>query len=199
MVTDDLLNESIETVATRALQKEMHSKDNNVEPESSFKKDDRVWVFFKTSKQNEKVRWIEERVLEALAHEVKCRRTKKGPPMTVAYEHLRVAPKGELANDLFDKSLEEELYMEEINQEAGSRGTDEVGGYGSVPETDAVRAENSMDNTNTAADIVETTVVDDSPPDHTSTIRETIMEDIFGSDADDITPLRRKNSLMSTV
>lgn len=105
MVTEDLLYAHIETVNTRSLQKAMHSKDNGVEHASSFKKDDLVWVFFKTSKQNERVRWIEEMVLESLPHGVKCRRDKKGPPMTVAYEHFRVARKGDLESELFSKSL----------------------------------------------------------------------------------------------
>lgn len=33
--------------------------------------------------------------------------------MTVIYEHVRIAPKGELEKDLFKRSLEEELYIGE--------------------------------------------------------------------------------------
>ena len=79
-----------------------------------------MWVFFKNSKKNERVRWIEDRVINSEQHGVKCRRENKGPAMTVAYEHMRMAPKRNLAEELFSRTLEDELYTEQISDVDGT-------------------------------------------------------------------------------
>lgn len=66
----------------------------------------RIWVYFNTSKQNDPVRWIPATVVEAGKHLVKCRRSKKGPPISVAYTHIRVAPDGELAKEMIEGTSE---------------------------------------------------------------------------------------------
>lgn len=110
VVSQDLLDAHIETTAIRAIQRTKRAKDNGVEPKSTFNRGDRVWVFYKSSQQNIPVGWIEARVVEAHEHYVKCRRSAKGPPMSIAYEHVRLAPKSELTNELTRYSLEDELY-----------------------------------------------------------------------------------------
>lgn len=40
---------------------------------------------------------------------MKCRRSEKGPSMTVAYERIRVAPSGALAKELLSLTLENEM------------------------------------------------------------------------------------------
>lgn len=77
---------------------------------SSFKKGERVWVYYNTSAQNDRERWVSARVVEAAPHGLKCRRLNKRPPMTAAHEKFRIAPKGKLASELLDKTLEDELY-----------------------------------------------------------------------------------------
>ena len=108
-VSQELLDAHIESVAIRAVQKVLRSKIPSVRPHTSFKAGMRVWIFFKTSKQNERPRWVEARVVEAQEHILKCRRSKKGSPMRIAYEHVRIAPEGELTRELMGKSLEDEL------------------------------------------------------------------------------------------
>ena len=108
-VSQELLDAHIESVAIRAIQKVLRSKVPNVPPYTSFKAGMRVWVFYKTSKQNERPRWVEARVVEAQEHILKCRRHKKGLPMRIAYEHVRIAPEGNLTRELMEKSLEDEL------------------------------------------------------------------------------------------
>lgn len=55
-----------------------------------------VIVYYKSSKQNEANEWIPAKVQRASQHIVTCRKSGKGPPMNVAYEDLRLLPKGEL-------------------------------------------------------------------------------------------------------
>lgn len=112
-VSQSMLDAHMESVAVRAINRVSRSKMRNVEPRSSFPKGAKVWIYYKTSKQNERPRWVEAWVIEAEVHMVKCRRNKKGPPMSVAYEHIRIAPKGELAQELMKCSLEEELAQDE--------------------------------------------------------------------------------------
>lgn len=108
-VSQELLDAHIEAVSIRAVQKVMRCKAPSVQPHTSFKPGMRIWVFYKTSKQNERPRWVEARVVEAKEHILKCRRNKKGLPMRVAYEHVRIAPEGELTRELMETSLEDEL------------------------------------------------------------------------------------------
>ena len=109
MVTPEVLEAHMESVAMRAIQKEVHSKIRNVEPHSSFEKGMRVSVFLKTSKQNERSRWVEAWVEKATRHFLKCKRNRRGSTMTVACEHVRIAPKGDLPKDLMLQSLEDEF------------------------------------------------------------------------------------------
>ena len=87
--------------------KVMRSKVSCLQPHTSFKAGMKVWVFYKTSKQNERPRWVEARRVEAKEHVLKCRRRNKGLPMGVAYEHVRIAPQGELIGELLRSSLED--------------------------------------------------------------------------------------------
>lgn len=68
MVTSNQFYVHIETVTTRTIQREIHSNENNVEPASSFKNGDQVWVLFNNSKLKERFRWIHPTVVEAVAH-----------------------------------------------------------------------------------------------------------------------------------
>ena len=111
-VSQGLLEAHLEAVAINAIQRVERSKVRNVEPHTSFAKGMRVWVNFKTSKQNERPRWIKARVIIATPYKLKGHRSKRGQPMRVAYEHVRIAPRGELSRDLMKRSLEDELAQE---------------------------------------------------------------------------------------
>lgn len=63
--------------------------------------------FYDTSKQSERKRCIEARVVSTHEHFGKCCRNNSGPPMTVALEHVHIAPQNELARQLLDPSLED--------------------------------------------------------------------------------------------
>ena len=108
-VSQELLDAHVETVAIRAVQKVMRSKVSCVQPRTSFKAGMKAWVSYKTSKQNERPRCVEARVVEAKEHVLKYHRRKKGLPMDVAYEPVRIAPQGELTRELLQSSLEDEL------------------------------------------------------------------------------------------
>lgn len=69
----------------------------------------RVWVFVKASKHNELVDWLQAPVVEYGYHMVKCRRSARGLPITVAYEQIRIASEGDVANEFMRGILEDIL------------------------------------------------------------------------------------------
>lgn len=108
-VTQDLLNAHKEQVATRALQRLLHSRLPDSPTPEMFAPGDNVWVFYNTSKQNVKPEWVRAKVIQAEQHHLIARRSLRGPPMRVAYEDVRLAPSGQLAQELLSCSVEPEL------------------------------------------------------------------------------------------
>lgn len=186
VVTIDILNAHVAVVATRALHRVMKSRDNNVQAKEAFKKGDQVWVFFKTSKQNERVRWISAQVVEALKHGLKCRRSNKGQAMTVAYEHVRLAPTGALANELYENSLEDELYSQNgpVHDEADV-GSDELVEQEGVKEVEQAHDREEIDEDEGVISTEEPTpVIDETPPERLPSNRNDLMSEIFSDDYD---------------
>ena len=109
IVTQELLDAHKEQVATRKLQRLLNSRNYNSHRPDLFNAGDRVWVFYRTSKQNEAVEWIAATVIAAYTHYLEVRRTARGRPMRVAYEDVRFQPRSPLAIELLSCSLEEEL------------------------------------------------------------------------------------------
>lgn len=200
VVNAELLEAHIETVATRAIQKAMKYRNNNVIPSNKFNEGDRVWIFYKTSKQNERTRWVEARVISAEQHGLKCRRAAKGPPMMVAYEHVRMAPKGKLAEDLLNKSLEDELYTESYTSSDEEFASDENHEDGNSGNESTVKKEPKID---VEGEIMEqennlgTAVADDAPPSHLESLK--LMRDIFGDEGSENLCTGEKTSLVSAV
>lgn len=108
-VTQELLDAHKQQVATRALQRVLRSRAYNSPPPEMFNANDDVWVFYRTSKQNENVEWVQAKVVSAEQHYLLARRSERGPPMRVAYEDVRLAPQGALAQQLMSCSMEHEL------------------------------------------------------------------------------------------
>lgn len=92
VVTADLLQAHKEQVAVRTLQRLLHSRAPNVIRPDLFNVGDDVWIYYRTSKQNEKDEWIRATVVKAEEHFLTARRSTRGPPMRVAYEDVRFAP-----------------------------------------------------------------------------------------------------------
>ena len=109
IVTDDILQAHREQTAVRIFQRLLHSRIHDVNRSDHFKPGQPVWVFYKTSKQNEPVEWLKTNVVSAHPEFLEVRRAARGQPMRVAYEDVRFAPLGELATGLLSCSLEEEL------------------------------------------------------------------------------------------
>lgn len=65
--------------------------------------------FYDTSKQNDPFIWLEAIVERTGQHIVQCRRSARGPPMRVAYEHVRLKSDVELARSLCHNNMEDEL------------------------------------------------------------------------------------------
>lgn len=109
VVSQKLINAHKEQVATRALQRLLHSRSHDSPTPDMFQPGADVWVFYNTSKQNEKTEWIKAKVVKAERHHLTARRSQRGPPMRVAYEDVRLAPRSTLAQELLSCSVEQEL------------------------------------------------------------------------------------------
>lgn len=115
-VPADLMQAHIEMKSIRAIQKVLKGRAAHTVPPSALYPGRAIWVFYKTSQQNVPVRWVAATVEKAERHFVRCRRSSRGPPMKVAYEHVRLKPQGELTAELSEKSLEDELHDVQFNQ-----------------------------------------------------------------------------------
>lgn len=108
-VTQDILQAHKEQAALRSLQRLLHSRAPSILRKDVLKQSDPVWVFYKSSKQNEKVGWVSATGVKAEDNFLVAKRSDRGPPMRVGYEHIRLAPRGDLAKELLSCSLEEML------------------------------------------------------------------------------------------
>lgn len=59
----------------------------------------RIRVYYETSKQNDREWYADAKDFSANDYIVKYRRSEKAPPISVAYEHIRAAPKSEFFRD----------------------------------------------------------------------------------------------------
>lgn len=130
-VSQEMLDAHIELTATRALQRLLRNRAPSRLPPSALTQGQWVYVFYKTSKQNVRVEWVEAQVVRPLQHYVECRRSGRGPLMRVAYEHLRIKPQSALAQDMAKKSLEDELadirFMDKMEEgDEASKSDDEI-------------------------------------------------------------------------
>lgn len=71
-----------------------------------FTPGDKVWIFYRITKQNEKDEWISATFVQAEQDCLVARRSKHGRPMRAAYEDVRVAPHSELTTELMSCSFE---------------------------------------------------------------------------------------------
>lgn len=108
-VTIELLNAHKEQAATCSLQRLLHSRCPTVISKELFNPGDPICVFYGSSKQNEAVEWAKATVVSAEDHIIVARRSTRGPPMRVAYEDVRFAPRSALTAELRACSLEEAL------------------------------------------------------------------------------------------
>lgn len=106
VVPQELLDAQVQMSAARAVQRLLKAQNPPLTGRDTLPRGTLVWVYYNTSKQNEPVGWVRAVVESAGEHVVRCRRSKRGPPMMVAYEHIRLAPTGELARDMTEGTLE---------------------------------------------------------------------------------------------
>lgn len=96
--------------ATRALHKLLHSRSPNTVPANLLPRDRLIWVFHKSSRQNDPIRWEKAKVISTHPHYVLAKGLSaiRGPPMKVAYEDIRLVPQGKLTEELDTYTLEHE-------------------------------------------------------------------------------------------
>lgn len=110
-VTSDIMDAHKEQVAIRALQRAINTRAPRTIPKSILTAGTSIWVYYDTSAQNEKPKWIPAVVSGAEEHRVECLRkdvnTRRS--MHVAYEDIRLAPEGELTKAMMADTLEDTL------------------------------------------------------------------------------------------
>ena len=72
--------------------------------------------------QNEKVEWVKAKVVKSEQHYRLARKSTRGPPMRIAYEDVRLAPKGSLTQELLSCSLEQELQKHSVDGGVNTNG-----------------------------------------------------------------------------
>lgn len=108
-VTQELLDAHIDREATRALERIMKAKTpDSINPER-LPKGSQVFVYYKSSKQNEPNEWIPATVSNVGDNIVECRRKERGRPMTVGYNEIRLRPMGDSTNELMRHEMEEDM------------------------------------------------------------------------------------------
>lgn len=108
MVTQEMTYAYISHEATSALNRMLVSRKPNELTESVIPPGTNILVYFKMSKQNDPVRWVNAKVVKATDQAVICRRSERGAPMTVAYGDKRIKPGNELARQLALIDVQEE-------------------------------------------------------------------------------------------
>lgn len=109
IVTNDLLEAHIERESIRALERIMKSKSSDDTPNTQLTPGTKVMVFHKSTKHSEPNMWIPATVLRAEEHIVTCRRSKKGPPMNISHNDLRIMPSGDLTEQLMRYECSDDL------------------------------------------------------------------------------------------
>lgn len=97
------------TAAARTLQKVLRTQNNHLTSPQALKSGTTIWLYYKTSKQNDPVRWVKAKFIGAIPFYVRGRRSDRGPPMKLAYEHVRLLPEGSLAKAVQTVVLEDVL------------------------------------------------------------------------------------------
>lgn len=100
MISQELLDVHTERETTRAIERIMRANEPKLIDHEQLKKGEKVLVYHKSSKQNELNVWLEAKVESSERNMVMCKRSRKGKAMSVAYEDVRILPKGELTQEL---------------------------------------------------------------------------------------------------
>lgn len=74
-----------------------------------IKQGDTIYAFYKSTNKSFNVEWISATVITAKEHFVECRRSEKGRPMRVAYEHIRLVPSNYLEREIVEPYFEDDI------------------------------------------------------------------------------------------
>lgn len=182
-VPEEMIQAHVENMANRAIQTILRSRLHETTRPSQLPAGTPVWVYFKTSKQNEPVRWIKATVADAGPHVVQCRRSIKGPPLTVSYEDIRIAPRGALTDELLSQSLEEAMADTSI---VDDQSEDEERLPDNPPTEDNQSMDDIQDNEPPGPTLEPVPTQEETERPSTLANTDTLVHDIFGSeDGDD--------------
>lgn len=115
ILTKELFDKYVEMNAYQAIMKAAKIRVPNYIPRSSIKQGDTIYIFYKPTNKSLDVKWITATVIDAKEHFVECRRSHRGPPMRVAYEHVRLVPSNELAKQISESFIEEDIADADAN------------------------------------------------------------------------------------
>lgn len=117
---NDLIDAHIDHESTRAIERLMKAKMAKTIDPLLMSPGMKVYVYYKSSKQNEANEWIDATIVNVDSQIITCEKRAKGPPMNVNYDDLRLIPPGELAREL----MRNELYDDSHDEAARKLRTD---------------------------------------------------------------------------
>lgn len=113
IVYPSLLEAYKHTNVSRAVNKVLQSHERSSLTKHSLPAKTEVWIFYNTSKKNERKTWVKGIVMETHQNYVTCRRNNRGKSMKMAYENIRLVTEGDLTKELQD-SIIEDIFESEL-------------------------------------------------------------------------------------
>lgn len=163
ILTKELMDAYIRISASRAIDASLKARTPKTIPGSMLKPGDEVYVFYKSTNKSVDIQWVTATVEKVRDHFVECRRSRKGPPMRVAFEHIRLIPSSSLAREITETYLEDEISEQDTNdiktiEEMSTTDTDNIYTdiFGDESDTDE---EEELKPIGTAASLFTTTTV----------------------------------------
>lgn len=122
---EELFKAHISLTANRAIQKLMKHRKSRLLNQSILTTGTRVYMYHKSSRHDEPVKWEEATVEKAEDHLVRCKRYSTGRVSLVAYEDIRLKPDDDLAKKLLYTSLQDEVTDERLHNPTDAEETND--------------------------------------------------------------------------
>lgn len=116
MITQDLLDVYSEREKNRAMERIMRANAPRIVDHGKHRKDDEMLVYYTSSNLNEPNQWLEPTVELAEQTMLLCKRSSKGPHMSLTYEDVRLIPEGQLKPELIQIEANEDIEEDEITR-----------------------------------------------------------------------------------
>lgn len=111
ILTTELLNGYTKLSACRAIAAAVLTSNPKAIPISMLKKGDDIYVLYISTNKSIDVKWITAKIIDFEEHFVVFLLSVKGPPMRVAYAHIRLIPTTSLARKTTETYMEDDILV----------------------------------------------------------------------------------------